>query len=504
LCLVAALAGCWTEGDLVHGAFTEDQWKHLQQDFSFRPGDEPVCNADCMRMSPFGQMMFFEPRLSNSAKVSCATCHNTQTSKGPGWYVDTRADNAVSMGDSKATKRNTMTLVNVAYRRPLYGWSGECTDPATMTLGDCASFNDIIHDIALPSAMNSTADTIYQTINLTPTYRMAYEMLFGPLDSMKVQGNVERALDAYLTRLNSVDAPFDKFLGGNDEILDASATRGFAVFVGRGACSECHSGPMFTDHLPHVTGVTDTMGDKGRGKTGAFLTPSLRNTAQTSPYMHNGSLTTLTDVISFYNAGGNGDDYTGTKDPLMAPLDLTAEEQTDLAAFLHALTGTAIDVGLRKDTHVCVIPTGQMTVREATPCGDACTDLASDPKNCGSCGTVCSIYQTCNAGHCISAMPATCTASDGNPGQVCANGCKDLVTDPANCGGCGNTCMTGSFCMGGMCTAVPPPPPPMCPMPLTQCGMMCFDLSSDPMNCGTCGNVCPANKPTCTLGSCHP
>lgn len=497
LCLAAALCSCWTEGDLVHGAFTEDQWKHLQAQYTLPPGAIPACDATCTARARFGQQLFFEPRLSKNGTVACSTCHNPTA-----WYVDTRAGSAYSMGAEKPTPHNTMTLVNTALPRALYGWTGECADNSTVppTPHDCLTPNDVVHYIALPRAMSSSAAIVGALIRNTPAYSMGYGAAFRsqPTDDATIQGNVERALDAYVHRLVSVGSPFDRFIADDDTALNASATRGFALFVGKAMCAECHAGPLLSDGKPHVTGVIDARLDGGRGGTGAFLSAPLRNVARTGPYMHNGSLNTLADVIWFYRQGGDASGFVGDKDPLMQPLDITDDEAADLEAFLRALTGTAIDPTLTTDTHT--------------------------------------------------AMAAGCTAPNGNPGQSCPTGCQDLVTDPANCGACGNTCMTGSYCMGGMCTAPPPPPPPMCPMPTTSCGTMCFDLTIDPMhcgscsnacapnqvcnagmcgppacsppqmlcgsscvntqtdptNCGTCGTVCPANKPTCVLGSCHP
>lgn len=473
LCLAASLAGCWTEGDLVHGAFTEDQWKHLQERYTLPPDLVPSCTGDCAIKAPFGQMLFFEPKLSGpwvkdangnklypTAKTSCATCHDPASSKAAGWYADTRADNAYSMGAVNPTPHNTISLVDTTLPRGLYGWTGECADKSTMppTPHDCLTPTDVVHYIALPRAMQSDSSIIGLAIRNTPSYLMTYQTVFPGqgLDDATVQTNVEIALDKYLRRLISINAPFDRFIAGDDTALDAAATRGFALFVGKAMCAECHAGPLLSDGKLHVTGVIDAKLDGGRAGTGAFLTPPLRHVAETGPYMHNGSLKTLADVIWFYRQGGDASGFTGDKDPLMQPLDITDDEARDLEAFLRSLTGAPIVSAVRADTHA-----GSM-------------------------------------------MATSCTAPDGNPGEVCTNGCKDLVTDPANCGACGNTCMTGSYCMGAMCTAVPPPPPPMCPMPLTLCGMNCFDLSMDPLNCGMCGNVCPANKPTCTLGSCHP
>jgi cytochrome c peroxidase len=202
---------------------------------------------------------------------------------------------------------------------------------------------------------------------------LSYRLAFGNnerIDDKTIQRNVEIALDAYMRRLISVDAPFDRFIAGSADAIDLSAKRGFAVFVGKGMCAECHSGSMFTDLTPHVTGVADVTGDKGHRDTGAFYTPGLRNVAETGPYMHHGEQKTLTQVIEFYRWGGDPGGYVGEKDRLMARLDdLTEQDGRDLEAFTGLL------------------------------CSGKCVDEKVDPLNCGSCGHACP-GSYCSAGKC--------------------------------------------------------------------------------------------------------
>jgi cytochrome c peroxidase len=117
---------------------------------------------------------------------------------------------------------------------------------------------------------------------------------------------------------------------------------------------ECHRGSLFSDFKPHVTGVEQRgehapVTDGGHAGTGAFVTPALRNVGETGPYMHDGSLETLADVIWFYRQGGAATGYVGTKDPLIQPLEITDDEARDLEAFLGTLTGTPIDPTLTTD-----------------------------------------------------------------------------------------------------------------------------------------------------------
>jgi cytochrome c peroxidase len=422
--VVAAVGGCWAEEPLYYDAFTAEQWARLQADYK-PPGKDDPCaglgaalRGNCDLIAAFGQQLFFEPRLSGpwlydpvlspklrmlvpAAKTSCATCHDTV--KSP-WFIDTRPNSAVSMGAAGPTKHNTLSVVNVyAGGREIMTWSGQCEKQPCMTT------QNVVHDIAFPKAMRSDKQIVGRAIRTDPSYLQTYRLAFGsaaPLDDASIQTKVELALDAYMRRLSSLDSPFDRFIAGDASALDASAKRGFATFVGKGMCAECHSGPMFTDGMPRVTGVADGSGDKGHADSGAFYTPSLRNVAETAPYMHHGQVKTLADVIEFYRWGGDAGGYVGDKDALMAPLeDLTEEDARDLEAFMRTLTGKPVVTGLRRDTHSTRAPTADRLVcqvpnsaNQGLVCNGVCKDVVNDRLNCGECGNVCTTY--CMAGMC--------------------------------------------------------------------------------------------------------
>jgi cytochrome c peroxidase len=203
----------------------------------------------------------------------------------------------------------------------------------------------------------------------------------------RVLVNYAKAIAAYMRKLVSRNAPLDRFMAGETGALDLSAQRGARLFVGKARCIACHSGPHFSDDRFHNLGVPQTgekvpASDDGRFKDvppllssafssrgaysddpdagllegltnpmpetarGAFRTPDLRGVALTAPYMHSGQLATLQAVIDFYDAGG-GTPVSGAKDPLLVPLQLTAQEKSDLLSFLGALTGDPIPPALR-------------------------------------------------------------------------------------------------------------------------------------------------------------
>jgi cytochrome c peroxidase len=365
-CLAASsIGGCWAEEPLIHDAFTAAQWAKLQQDF--RPPAVPdPCALDlpaaqdraysCDGAARLGQQLFFEPRLSVNATTSCSSCHaTTAANQDPAWYTDIRASNAVSQGAVALTPHNTITLLNVSVGgRQWFGWTGQAKSSSDEVV-DCNSANDVVNKIALPRAMKSTSAIVAAVMLGTPQYRDAYFDVFGaaaPTTDASIQQNVELALGAYMRRLVSLDAPFDRFITGDAAAISDAAKRGFALFVGKAMCAECHRGGTFSDDDFHVTGVDDATLDKGRSGTGMFYTATLRNIEKTAPYMHKGTFATLGDVIDFYSrGGGTWGGYTGEPDPLMHPFELEPEEALDLQAFMLALTGAPVPVELRRDTH---------------------------------------------------------------------------------------------------------------------------------------------------------
>jgi cytochrome c peroxidase len=146
------------------------------------------------------------------------------------------------------------------------------------------------------------------------------------------------ALATFVRSILSGNAPFDRFVNGDRNALDRDEQAGLQLFRGKGNCVACHVGPTFTDERLHNTGVAwqaNTLVDHGGGR-GDFKTATLREIARTAPYMHDGSLATLEDVIDFYDRGGRPNP---SLDPEIRPLRLTAEEKKQLAAFLRTLSG---------------------------------------------------------------------------------------------------------------------------------------------------------------------
>lgn len=268
-----------------------------------------------------GQMLFFDPRLSGSGAISCATCHNPAL----GWS-DAQATGLGHMGGR--LRRHTPTILNVAYGEP-YFWDGRAATLEDQAKGPLTS----------AAEMNMPAEQAVKRILSIPGYVTAFAYAF-PGKSVSVD-TIAAAIASYERTVVSASAPFDKWVAGDESAISDSAKRGFVLFNGKANCAVCHSGWRMTDDGFHDIGMQGT--DRGRAEVSpgivqlehAFKTPTLRNINQRAPYMHDGSLGTLAAVIDHYD---NGFVNRPSLDTQMHRLGLTPEEKADLLAFLDTLT----------------------------------------------------------------------------------------------------------------------------------------------------------------------
>lgn len=269
-----------------------------------------------------GKRLFFDPILSKDGTVSCATCHKPEHG-----FSD---DKPVSIGiKGQKGDRNTPTVFNTAHLKFLF-WDGRAESLEEQALGP----------IQNPIEMGETIKGVLNKLNKNPEYLKDFGLVFMELPI--TASHLVQAIAAFERTLISKDSDYDRYLRGEKKSLSESAKRGMNLFFGKAMCSECHTGPDFTDGDFHNIGLPIT-NDVGRAKisltskdTRKFKTPTLREVANTAPYFHNGQFETLEQVIAFYNAGGGEDTY---KDPLKKPLNLNAQEQKDLVEFLKALSG---------------------------------------------------------------------------------------------------------------------------------------------------------------------
>jgi cytochrome c peroxidase len=290
-----------------------------------RPATIPEAkdNPSTSERIALGKALFFDPRLSGSNAISCASCHNPAFSWGDG------LPKGIGHG-SKPVGRRTPTILNTAFAELLF-WDGRAGSLEEQALGP----------ISAPGEMNLPADQLAAKLKSISGYARLFAAAY-PEEGITAQA-VARAIATYERTIISSPAPFDAWVEGREDAISDSAKRGFALFVGKANCVKCHSGWNFTDNGFHDIGLTSD--DVGRGKQlpeidimhYAFKTPTLRNVDHRGPYMHDGSERTLEDVVKLYNRGGE------TKRPSLSddikPLSLSSKESDDLCNFLHTLTG---------------------------------------------------------------------------------------------------------------------------------------------------------------------
>jgi cytochrome c peroxidase len=186
--------------------------------------------------------------------------------------------------------------------------------------------------------MNMPLTELIPRLKKVTYYQQTFKQVYG--DEGLSTNTLARALAAFERTIISHNSAFDRYIAGDKSAMSPSQIRGLTLFKGKARCTACHDGVNFTDDSFHNIGMADS--DRGRAAinqektmTGAFKTPGLRNTLLTAPYMHDGSLASLEEVVAHYNKGGNSKQ---NLDKLIKPLNLNHQEQFDLIGFLGALT----------------------------------------------------------------------------------------------------------------------------------------------------------------------
>ncbi len=304
-----------------------------------------------------GKLLFFDPRLSGDATTSCASCHSPD---------DAWADGKVLSNGYPGTLyfRNAPTMLGASTLPVLY-WDGRFAGN---------DMESLIRD-HLTEAHFMAADgrLVVERLKQVPGYEDLFQRGYGGEPSF---GGMLKAIAAFLGTLKHGESAYDRYVGSDAAALSEEAKLGLELFNGKAGCASCHAGPDFTDGqfhslgvptndeifsepLRHIVfrrffrglGVQDYAGlrediglaalTKEESDTGKFRTAPLRDVASTAPYMHDGSLPTLADVVTFYNEGGG--DQPG-KDLALTPLGMSADETAALVAFLESLSGDAVTV----------------------------------------------------------------------------------------------------------------------------------------------------------------
>ncbi|HJS87026.1 MAG TPA: cytochrome c peroxidase [Acetobacteraceae bacterium] len=284
----------------------------------------PSENPFTIAKANLGRALFFDTRLSGSQTMSCASCHQP----GLGWS-DGRPRPVDDDGQPMAMR--TPTLIDDAWT-PLLGWDGKFADIEAVTRTV----------LRYGGTMNLDEEIALKRIAADPEYARAFAEAFP---DHRISGRNLAAAIATFERLivTKGDAPFDRWIAGEEDAISPAAKRGFDLFNGRARCSACHSGWTFTDGSFHDVG-NPIANYIGRGRyfptsqklKYAFKTPTLRGVAERGPYMHDGSMRTLTEVIDLYDRGGIP---RPSRADVIKPLHLTQAERSDLLAFLKTLSG---------------------------------------------------------------------------------------------------------------------------------------------------------------------
>jgi len=302
----------------------------------------PANNPFSEQKRALGEALFHDKRLSIDGSLACASCHE----RGKG-FADGKVQGRGVPG--RPLKRHTPTLWNLAWSSPVF-WDGRARSLEEQVAGPIESPDEMAQPIA----------AVVARLAADPAIVRAFTQAFP--EAPRVDGsNLAKAVATYERTFVSPDTRFDRWIAGDEHALTQNEVAGFRLFTGKAGCVKCHSGFAFTDYAFHDIGLPGE--DRGRGAVlrlgaaeHAFKTPGLREIARSAPYMHDGSLATLEDVLRHY-VSGVVDRATLSKD-LTRGLKLSDAERADLIAFLGTLTSEGEPVLPDKIAAVKIGPSG--------------------------------------------------------------------------------------------------------------------------------------------------
>jgi cytochrome c peroxidase len=290
----------------------------------------PADNPMSPERAALGMQLFFDTRLSDEGQTSCETCHLPELGWTDGKQFSTTHSGSVN-------SRHTPTLYNVGYYTEWY-WDGRAPTLEAQVLA------------AWRSQVGATPEDIALRISGIPEYREQFQV---HMNTGVTPEAIVQAVAAFVRTLVSADSPWDRYELGDETAVSEDAVSGFEVFSETANCALCHLPPLLTDTLYHNIGIgfDGEEPDMGRGAflartepspteeaarlQGAFKTPTLRSITETAPYFHDGSAETLEAAVDFVLGGGHANAYLDEK---LKPKELTAEQRSQLLAFLRALT----------------------------------------------------------------------------------------------------------------------------------------------------------------------
>jgi cytochrome c peroxidase len=285
----------------------------------------PKDNPYSAGKAELGRLLYFDPRLSVDGTVSCATCHSPKYAFTDGAAVSTGVR-------GQKGGRSAPTVINRAFSMAQF-WDGRAASLEQQAKGPMAN----------PLEMGHTHEALVSRLQTISGYRVLFAKVYGTEDINIDQ--VAKAIATFERTVLSGNSPYDRYKKGDKKAMTPQQVRGMSVFFDKAKCDSCHEGVNFTLNAYANLGVGTDKPELDAGRFvvthdshdwGAFKTPTLREIDRTAPYMHDGSLSTLEEVVDFYDKGGKPNK---NLDPKIKPLHLTAQEKTELVAFLKALSG---------------------------------------------------------------------------------------------------------------------------------------------------------------------
>ncbi len=278
-----------------------------------------------------GRWLFYDTRLSSDGTIACATCHK------PEHAFSEPTPHSTGVRGQQGGRKAPSFINEAKTLYPNFFWDGRADSLEAQALGPVAN----------PIEMGNTHEAMIATLSKIPGYKPYFKEAFG---TEEISGpRVAQAIASYERTRMSGNSPVDKWRVNRDEAaVSDQVKQGYELFFGKAKCNQCHLGDSYTDSNFHNLGVgydakSRTFADEGRvaiskkvEETGAFKTPGLREVTKHAPYMHDGSVATLKEVVELYNRGGEKNPYL---DPKMSPLKLTGAEVDALVAFMQALEG---------------------------------------------------------------------------------------------------------------------------------------------------------------------
>ena len=313
------------------GADTDDPLVVLDVPSGFDAVPVPAHNPMTRSKVELGERLFFDPLLSRDRTISCSSCHLPSLAFSDGEPKSIGIEGRIGI-------RNAQSLVNIAYQS-LFFWDG-----GALTLE-----NQVFAPLQDHNEMDADLKEVLDRLNANASYRQTFEEAFNEDANLRT---LTQALAAFQRSIRSGGARYDRYLSGDEGAMTTTEQRGLMLFEGKAGCNTCHSGFLLTDKSFQNNGLAFANADSGRARVtllsedfGKFRVPSLRNVADTAPYMHDGRLATLEAVIDHYDQGGTG---ARGQHEAVVPLGLTDQEKRDLIAFLHSLSDESIRYGVTR------------------------------------------------------------------------------------------------------------------------------------------------------------